>query len=47
MPSYADARVLLSLDVLEDQLEVVMHTFHNNAPMVKSIVLGNGLLVID
>ena len=31
-------RVVDSLDALEDQLEVVLHTFENNAPMVKSIV---------
>ena len=27
-----------SLDALEDQLEVALHTFEGNAPMVKSIV---------
>jgi len=32
------SRVFDSLDVLENQLEVALHTFENNAPMVKSIV---------
>ena len=31
-------RVFDSLDALEDQLEVALHTFEGNAKMVKSIV---------
>ena len=41
-------RVFDSLDALEDQLEVALKTFENNAPMVKSSLLWlrNGLLAL-
>ena len=45
---YFHNRIFDSLDALEDQLEVALHTFENNAPMVKSIVawkwIGSALL---
>ena len=45
---YFHNRIFGSLDALEDQLEVALHTFESNAPMVKSIVawkwIGSALL---
>jgi hypothetical protein len=38
-------RVFDSLDVLENQLEVALHTFENNAPMVKSIVAWEWIVI--
>ena len=38
-------RVFDSLDALEDQLEVALHTFENNAPMVKSFVAWEWIVI--
>ena len=38
-------RIFDSLDVLEDQLEVALHTFENNEPMVKSIVAWEWIVI--
>jgi hypothetical protein len=38
-------RVFDSLDALENQLEVALHTFENNAPMVKSIVAWEWIII--
>ena len=42
---YFHNRVFDSLDALEDQLEMALHTFENNAPMVKSIVAWEWIVI--
>jgi len=41
---YFHNRIFDSLDALEDQLEVALHTFENNAPMVKSVVAAKWIV---